>query len=135
MFAFGVMSDTQLRCTFGTAYKDITSFDVYARHLIDCNKNVLLIDNVEKGVFETNAFVTTTTLLLGAARHNNTALFPIPKKLNIYSAKIYDNDIIVRDYIPVRMKESNEVGLWDKVHSKFYGNAGTDVFIAGEVAI
>ena len=50
----------------------------------------------------------------------------------IYSFKVYENNVLVRDYIPV--KDSNNVAcLYDKVSNEFYYNAGTGVFRAGNV--
>lgn len=50
----------------------------------------------------------------------------------IYGAKLYNNDTLVRDYIPCQTT-AGEVGLWDDVNSVFYGNAGTGAFTAGPV--
>ena len=49
-----------------------------------------------------------------------------------YSYKIYDNDTLVRDYIPCQTA-SGEIGMWDDVNSVFYGNDGTGTFTAGPV--
>ena len=51
-------------------------------------------------------------------------------KSKIYYCKIYNNGILVRDYIPCQTT-SGEIGLWDDVNSVFYGNAGTGTFISG----
>ena len=51
----------------------------------------------------------------------------------IYDLKIYDNDALVRDFIPC-INASGEVGLYDLVGKQFYGNAGTGVFTGSEVA-
>lgn len=51
---------------------------------------------------------------------------------NLYSAKVYDNDILIRDFVPCK-NTSGTVGLYDLVENKFYTNAGTDNFIAGSV--
>ena len=50
----------------------------------------------------------------------------------LYSAKIYDNGALIRDYIPCQTT-AGEIGLWDDVNSVFYGNAGTGTFTAGPV--
>lgn len=50
----------------------------------------------------------------------------------LYGCKIYDNDVLVRDFIPCKTTAGN-VGLWDDVNSVFYGNAGTGTFTAGPV--
>lgn len=48
----------------------------------------------------------------------------------IYSCQIYDNGTLVRDYVPC-INPSGEVGLYDLVGGKFYGNAGSGVFVTG----
>ena len=45
----------------------------------------------------------------------------------LYSFQIFDvNNVAKRDFVPCRT-ELGEVGLWDKVEGKFYGNSGTGV--------
>ena len=52
-----------------------------------------------------------------------------PTTGQLYTFKIYDNDVLVRDYIPVYRKSDKEIGLYDKVAGKFYENAGSEEFI------
>ena len=48
----------------------------------------------------------------------------------MYAFKIWDNGILVRDYIPVRV---GQVGyLYDRVSGKLFGNAGTGDFVVGQ---
>ena len=55
----------------------------------------------------------------------------------MYYAKIWDNDTLVRHFVPVPcglqigdfVVPSN--GMWDIVEQKFYGNMGTGDFIYG----
>lgn len=49
-----------------------------------------------------------------------------------YYCKIYEKDILVRDFIPCK-NASGAVGLWDTVNGKFYGNSGTGTFISKEL--
>ena len=46
----------------------------------------------------------------------------------LYSAKIWDNDILIRDYVPCK-NSNGEIGLYDFVNNQFYGNSGTGEFI------
>lgn len=48
----------------------------------------------------------------------------------IYDFKIYDNDTLVRDYIPVIGSPSRHC-LFDKVEKKCYYNQGTGEFLYG----
>ena len=49
----------------------------------------------------------------------------------IYSFKIWDNENLVRDYIPVTNTIINKAGLYDSVEKKFYPNLGSGNFTAG----
>ena len=48
----------------------------------------------------------------------------------LYSAKIYDGNTLVRNFIPCKNPDG-VIGMWDDVNSVFYGNAGTGSFAAG----
>ena len=48
----------------------------------------------------------------------------------LFSAKFIQNNILIRDFIPV-LDENNIPCMFDKVESKFYYNQGTGNFIAG----
>ena len=50
----------------------------------------------------------------------------------LYSFQLYDNDVLVRDFIPV-LDKNGVPCMYDKVEGKFYYNAGTGQFIAGPV--
>lgn len=53
-------------------------------------------------------------------------------KAKIYYVRIYENDILVRDFVPV--SRNFEIGLWDNVYGVFYSNSGSGEFIAGPEA-
>ena len=53
-------------------------------------------------------------------------------KLKIYYFQIYDNDVLVRDFIPV-LDGDGVPCMSDKVEGKFYYNQGTGQFIAGPI--
>jgi len=66
-------------------------------------------------------------------------LFNLNNGTNIYKhyarvfyLKIWDNDVLVRDFIPVLDKNGTPC-MYDKVEKKYYYNAGTGQFIAGPV--
>lgn len=46
------------------------------------------------------------------------------------SCKIYDNGVLVRDFIPCK-NASGVIGLWDDMNSVFYQNAGSGTFTSG----
>lgn len=53
--------------------------------------------------------------------------------MTLYYCKIYDNGVLVRDFIPCYRKADSVVGLYDVVEQKFYTNSGTGEFIMGEL--
>lgn len=52
--------------------------------------------------------------------------------IKIYGSKIYTNNILVRDFIPVLDKD-NVACMYDNVSGEFFYNQGTGEFIAGGV--
>ena len=74
------------------------------------------------------AFTTPYTLTL-AALHRSSVLIS-KGTLNIYSTKIWDNGVLVRDLVPC-INPYGEVGMYDTVNEKFYKNSGTGAFNVG----
>lgn len=56
----------------------------------------------------------------------------IHKGLRVYSCNIYDEELVVREFVPCYRNSDNEVGLFDLVNLKFYTNKGTGEFTYGE---
>lgn len=53
----------------------------------------------------------------------------------IYGCQIYDNDVLIRDFIPCYRNSDNEVGMYDLVTDTFYTNQGTGSFTYGEIVV
>lgn len=93
--------------------------------------NTIEIDGVTYTGFTCGTSTTSTPLYMfayagnpGSGRHSGTG--------NIYYCKIYNNGVLVRDFIPC-ISDTNAIGMYDLVENKFYGNNGTGTFVAGEV--
>lgn len=54
-------------------------------------------------------------------------------KMKVYSFKMYDNNILVRDFVPVVRSRDGVAGLYDMVGHKFYTNIGSGSFKTGGV--
>ncbi len=52
-------------------------------------------------------------------------------KGKLYSFKIYENKILVKNFIPCYRKADNEIGLYDIANDVFYTNKGTGTFLKG----
>lgn len=53
----------------------------------------------------------------------------------IHECKLYSNDVLIRDFIPVKRISDNVVGMYDIVTETFFTNAGTGVFVAGTTVV
>lgn len=48
-----------------------------------------------------------------------------------YGVKIYENDLLVRNLIPVKRKSDNAICMYDLIIEEFFTNLGTGTFVAG----
>lgn len=74
----------------------------------------------------TNELDTGYTMYIFALNQGN--IQKLPTKGRLYYLKIWDNDVLVRDYIPCMNKEG-VCGLWDKVNSTFNSSATSSPLI------
>lgn len=97
-------------------------------HVADQNKNLFYFDNELAYTFTYNTFKAPKSIVLGGINANNKMYYG---KGRYRSCKIYDNNILIRDFIPCK-KPNGEVGMYDLLNGCFYSNAGEDKFIAGK---
>lgn len=98
------------------------------RHLFELYQAVLLIDGTSYGSSNTSTFSISNPITICAYNNGSGVTCSSCK---IYAFKIYDNDILVRDFIPVKRNSDGEIGLYDLVNGIFFTNSGTGTFIAG----
>ena len=102
--------------------------DVVNRVIVDKNKNVTSFDNEVKDRLTYAEFQCPYNLYLFA--NNNAGTLGGQSTTTIYSCQIYDNGILIRDYVPAK-NVSGLIGLYDLVNGIFYQNSGTGVFTFG----
>ena len=92
---------------------------------LDFNKNIITLNNVE--IFNTtyNNFTCSLSALLFSVNSSTITDNFIGR---IYYCKLYDNNRLVRNFIPVYDTETQKYGMWESVQGKFYGNDGTGDF-------
>ena len=122
--------NTFYRTHYYNGWKDFpTDVSFVDKFLIDKNKNITTIGGLSTIEHDYATFKCSYNLYLFAANTANTA--NTFGKLRLYSCQIYDNGIIVRDFVPVKRSDDDVVGLYDKVNRVFYSSASSDNFIAG----
>lgn len=111
-----------------------------SRYTVDANKNVFTLSaNGEaiKTVTRTySAFTCEHSLMLLALISTDTTddytiYDGTQTSGKLYSCQIYDNGTLARLYTPA-LNASGEVGLYDSIGGRFYANAGTGAFVAGD---
>ena len=107
-----------------------TSSTPSGRFIIDKDKNITKIDGVVVNTLTYASFQCKYNMYLFA--NNNAGSVAGNTSAKLYSCKIYNNGVLVRDFIPCQ-KPDGTIGLWDDVNMLFYRNAGTGTFTAGPV--
>ena len=72
----------------------------------------------------------TYTYYMGATNRNGSA--SLKPKLTIYGWKFYQDDMLIRDFVPCYRKSDGEIGMYDLVNNVFYTNDGTGTFEKGK---
>lgn len=105
--------------------------DSKQRQIVDFNKNTVSIGTTT-GTHSAATFQCSCNLILFGL-NNGGETMDYAKALRLYSCQIYDNGTLVRDFWPC-YDPDGVACLYDKVEKKYYHNAGTGEFIAGEAA-
>jgi hypothetical protein len=96
-------------------------------HVLKLAKRELYIDDVLKYTFNSLTFTCPVSAYIFANNNNGTVAGL--GNMMIASCRIWQNNTLVRDFIPVRV---GTVGyLYDRVSGKLFGNAGTGDFVLG----
>ena len=126
-FALWNFGTTKLQSYHGT--KTNNSVPITGMSLdVDANKNIWKYSG-ETITFDKNNFTCAYSMYIFDMNKNNDPNY-LPGMMKLYLFKIYDNDVLVRDFIPCK-NSSGTIGLYDSVNNQFYQNAGTGTFIAG----
>ncbi len=117
---------SQQEIVFSQSYVGIQDFD------IDQINKTIICNGITKYMTETPVAVEPghSNIPLGRYQYE---IGPGPSNFwygKIYFTKLYDNNILVRDMIPVLDKNGTPC-MYDKVSNTFFYNAGTGDFIAG----
>lgn len=118
------------KCT--TTGNTIVTCAINTKHFFLLNYNQVIIDSTTTTVSKKDDGTANNGIICLFNRSlTNTASRNIG--LKVYDFQIYDHDVLVRDYIPVRV---GTVGyMYDKVSGELFGNAGSGTFTFGNDVI
>ena len=127
-YQFGMYRDssTSIRYIYFGTYINATINDTTIRTTLSANGGTLTAYDVMASVATSTNKKCTYPLFLFAL--NNVGTVSDMCKARLYSCKIYDNEILVRDFVPCKNPEGL-IGIYDRVNGKFYQNKGTEPFI------
>lgn len=114
---------------YGASSAISTGVSAVGTNVIDFNKNVVGVNGAS--VTASSATFQSSNNAYLFAVNNGGETLQYPSKMKLYSCKIYDNGVLVRDFKPYY--DSNGVAcLFDAVSGTYYYNAGTGAFTASE---
>lgn len=114
---------------YNNALADVASDTLYGRHTFVRDKNKTSIDGGKETTSTYGTFQITNTLPICCFQNESGAKSGF-SKLRIYSCYIYDNEALVRDFVPCK-NSAGVAGLYDLVNGVFYTDAAGGTFAAG----
>lgn len=114
----------------GASYVSITTLSAARmplRRKYIQDKNYFYIDNIQNKTSTDTVFQSNINMYLFCSNENGTTNYFTPMRL--YGCKIYEADILVRDFIPAKRIKDNVVGLLDKVNNVFYTDPTGKTFL------
>ena len=128
-FRFGTSVGIYWLVDYGSSGKKYVGSCDVNRHMLDFDKNIVYLDNNILYKFEYELFTGYGNAYIFSISSNQ--IEDLAPSL-LYSYKMYDNNILIRDYIPCYRKSDNKPGLYDLVNDVFYTNQGTGEFSIGQ---
>ena len=102
---------------------------------IDINNTTATVtrqDGSSYSYTQTGSLSNLSTTLAIFALHNQTG-YVDNGIIDLYSFKIYENNTIVKDFVPCKRNSDDAIGLIDIANDVFYTNLGTGTFTAGRI--
>ena len=104
-------------------------------YVIDKNKNLTYVNGeLKHSVGQYEPFQSEQNLYLFANNNGGSVAGYAPSGTRIYYCQIYDNDTLVRNFLPCT-DANGTIGLLDLVSGVLYKNGGTGNFIAGPAKV
>ena len=113
---------------YGTSNQNVAGEN--GKQTLSANKNIWTAGNSVMSFSEVSFTANTSIYLFSVNNGGNYS----KASMKLYSCRIYDNGILIRDYIAAKLADGT-VGLYDKLHGLLYVNVGTGTFEAGPISL
>ena len=124
------IKDGKYQIGYGTTYKASSLAELKEPFDMDMNRNVLYINGEEAASIAESEWQGAYPLAIFARNVKGTVGAIINAGSQIEWMKIYEDDVLVRDFIP-RKHLTEGCGLYDRLSGKFWGNAATSGAFTG----
>ena len=121
----GISFWTDGYCHFGNSSVQVPGVSSTGKHRVELSKNGLYLDDTKLN-FTAGTSMANANLILFRVLNDNRVFLG-----KIYSAKVYDDNILIRDLVPCYRKFDNVIGMLDLVNNVFYTNADSGKFLKG----
>ena len=121
----GISFWTDGYCHFGNSSVQVPGVSSTGKHRVELSKNGLYLDDTKLN-FTAGTSMANANLILFRVLNDNRVFLG-----RIYNAKVYDDNILIRDLVPCYRKSDNVIGMLDLVNNVFYTNAGPGKFLKG----
>ena len=112
------------RYDYGTTQTPIVVDKAYGMYTIRMGKGKFILNDITYANYTEKDFESKYMMRIGANWTDAISQNIWYMHGKIYYMKIYDNDILVRDFVPAKSK-SGEIGFYDLVNHRFHPNAGS----------
>ena len=126
-YFYSWINNKKLQLRFGQFGKTMsTELEIGQRYVLIQGKQTANVNDVELGGWSNALTKATNSIFLMALRNNTIASYQF--KGRIYGFKIYENDILAMDLIPVFDNKIGVACMYDKISNEFLYNKGTGDF-------
>lgn len=100
------------------------------RHKIELKDNTVYVDGaaIYNNLNTSTEFTTDYNLILAGANTSGTIA---SAKAKYFGCKIWDNGVLLRDFIPAYRESDGAIGMYDVVNNVFYTSASSEQFLSG----
>lgn len=127
-YFYSWINNKKLQLRFGQVGKTMPAeLEIGQRYVLIQGKQKASVNDVELGGWSNTLTKATNSIFLMALRNNTAASYQF--KGRIYSFKIYENDILAMDLIPVFDNKIGVACMYDKISNEFLYNKGTGKFL------
>lgn len=113
---------TNLHVRFGSTSTSVTNITYGNTYILELSQNGLYVNNeFQRSLTQQATFTCPVPLLLGCGYHNDNTNISLDfsTSYKLYYCKIYESNVLVRDYVPVKRISDNKYGIYDQVNNTF----------------